>query len=231
MPNHYQMKKLSIKHVVEFRGKSERAKKTFANALKTEKPKIDLGGGDYWISCLSAISNGYKLNDLKPIIEKRTELSDKLRETEYTITKNMYKRNIAILSTYKNFDFKKWRPSRKMFFLKKHKADSILTIKEFQLQTTPQHVFTFDINNSEEIGAIWFIAKLDGFRKDELGMFCDILYRYLKTHFSKKYRLNPKFCIAVDVFKNFEVKYTQLEKGEIPMILDSTLDEIKRFIQ
>ena len=58
-------------------------------------------------------------------------------------------------------------------------------------------------------------------------MFADILYRYLKTHFSEDYKLNAKYCIAVDVFSNFEVNYSQLEKGEIPIILNSTLDEIK----
>jgi|WetSurMetagenome_2_1015567.scaffolds.fasta_scaffold769838_1 hypothetical protein len=58
------MRKLSIKDIIAFRGMSDVRKKTFALKLKTHKEKIDSeGGGDYWISCLSAISNGFKFND------------------------------------------------------------------------------------------------------------------------------------------------------------------------
>ncbi len=142
----------------------------------------------------------------------------------------MYKRNIGILYNYEDFDLKKWKPSKKIKFLKKHKNDSILTIKALQVQVIPHHVFTFQKNDVEEIGAIWFVAKLNGFKKEELGMFTDILYRYLKNHFSKDYILNSKYCIAVDVFNNFEVSYLQLEKGEVQLTLNSTLDEIKKLM-
>jgi hypothetical protein len=225
------MKKLSIKRIVEFRSKSDKAKKTFATALKTDKPNLDLeGGGDYWISCLSAISNSYKANDLQIIINKKDELEDKFKETVYARTKTMYRRNINLLSKFENFDSKKTRPSNKVKFLTKHKADSILTIKGLQVEATPHHVFTFKKNDIDQIGAIWFIAKLDGFEKNELGMFADILYRYLRSHFSKDYNLSSKYCIAVDVFNNLQVNYSQLEKGEIPIILDLTLDEIKKLM-
>ena len=225
------MKKLSAKSIIEFRGKSDRGKKNFATALKINKVKVGIeGGGDYWVSCLSAITNSYKSNDLQSIIDKRVELEEKYRETEYKRTKTMYKRNIDILYNYEDLDLKKWKPSKKIKFLKKHKDDSILNIQGLQVQATPHHVFTFQKNDVEEIGAIWFIAKLDGFRKDELGMFADILYRYLKTHFSKGYNINPKYCIAVDLFNNFEANYSQLENGEIPPILNSTLDEIKKLM-
>lgn len=225
------MKKLSIKNIIEFRSKSDRSKRNFAIDMKLDKEKVNTdGGGDYWVSCLSAISNSYKSNDLQSIIDKREELEAKSEETEYNRTKTMYKRNIDILNNYDDFDFKNWRPSEKLKFLKKHKDDSILTIKGLQVQVTPNHVFTFQKEGIEEIGAIWFIAKLDGFRKDELGMFTDILYKYLNTHFSKDYTLNPKYCIAVDVFNNLDVEYSQIEKGEVPKILNVTLDEIKKLM-
>ena len=105
-----------------------------------------------------------------------------------------------------------------------------MTIKGLEVQAVPHHVFAFQKDDVEEIGAILFIAKLNGFKKDELGMFSDVLYRYLKTHYSKEYQLNPNYCIAVDVCNNLEVNYSQLEKGEIPMILNSTLDEIKKLM-
>lgn len=225
------MKKISIKDVVAFRRKSDRSKKSFAAAIKLNKVKISLeGGGDYWITSLSAISNSYKLNDLKFIVDKRSELEEKHDNTNYKQTKTMYKRNIDILHNYENFDLKKWRPAKKMRLLKKHKEDSVLTIRGLEVHVAPHHVFTFTRNEENEVGAIWYIAQLDGFRKEELGMFADILFRYLKAHYSKEYTLNTKYCIAIDVFNNFEVSYSQLENGDIPLILNSTLDEIKRLM-
>ena len=225
------MKTLSIKSIIKFRGKSDKSKKTFASSLKSNKAKAHAkGGGDYWITCLSAISNSFRSDDLQFVIDKRVELEEKYEETSYRQAKDMYKRNIDVLYNYEDFDLKKWRPSKKLTFLKKHKADSILTIKGLDVQATPHHIFTCQKNGVEEVGAIWFIAKLDGFESDELGMFVDILYRYLKANFSKEFEISPKHCIAVDVFKKFEVNYSQMEKGEIPLILNSTLDDIKKWM-
>ena len=225
------MKKLSIKNIVDFRGRSSRSKQNFAINLKNDKEKASTkSGGDYWVSCISAISRSYRLNDLQLIVDKRYELEEKYKETEYRQTKTMYKRNINILCRFENFNLDKWRPSEELIFLKKHKENSILNIKGLQIQVSPNYVFTFQKGSTKEIGAIWFIAKLDGFRVDELGMFTDVLYRYLKTHFSKDYNLNPKYCIAVDVFKGSDISYLQLEENEVPRILNSTLDEISKLI-
>lgn len=225
------MKPLSIKAIVSFRGKSDRSKKNFATDLKIDKVKVDKeGGGNYWITSLSAISNSYKANDLKFIIEKRVELEEKHEAEDYPRTRDMYKRNINILYKYEEFELKRLRPSKKMNFLKKNKDHSILTIKGFPIQVDPQYVFTFQKDEQEEVGAIWFIGKLNGFRKDDLGIFTDILYRYLKTHYGKKYTVNSKYCIAVDVFDKHDVNYAQLEKGEVSLILPSTLEEIKKLM-
>lgn len=225
------MQKLSIKQIVDFRGKSDRSKKNFVNSLKLNKQKTETdGGGDYWISCLSAISNSFKTNNTEHMINKIIELDEKYKDTENKRTKTMYKRNIDILYNYEDFDLKMWRPARKISFVKKHKDDSILTIKEFQIQAIPNHVFTFSKVDVKEIGAIWFIAKLNGFSQGELGMFSDILFRYLKLHYSKDYVINQKYCIAVDVFNNYQVNYLQLKNSEFPSLLNPTLDEIKKLM-
>jgi len=225
------MQKLSIKKIVEFKGKSDKSKKHFVSILKLDKPKDkEEGGGDYWVSCLSAISNSYKLNDIEPIIDKRIELEEKYGETEYNTTKTMYKRNIDILYNYEDFDLNQWKPLEKLKFIKKIKENSVLTIKGLQIQATPNHVFTFQKDSIEQVGSIWFVAKLNGFSKGELGMFADILYRYLKINFAKDYSPNSKYCIAVDVFNNLEVSFSQLENGEVPYLLNSTLDEIKKLV-
>lgn len=225
------MKKLTIKKIVEFRSKQDKGKKNFATDLNIDKAKAGTeSGGDYWITSLSAISNSFKADNLQSINDKRNELEEKLRETEVLNTKKMYRRNINILSTYKEVNLQKWKPGKGIEFLKKRNEDALVNIKGLHVQISPHHVYVFNKNGIKEIGAIWFIAKLNGFRKDELGMFTDILYRYLKLHFSEESVINRKYCIAVDVINNFELNYLQLEKAEVPFILNSTLDEIKKFM-
>lgn len=222
------MKKLSIKDIVSFKNKSEKAKQNFAINMKIDKGKIEsVGGGDYWVTCLSAISNSYKLINVQSVIDKKNELYSKLETAENTKTKNMYERNIKILANYENCDFTKFMPPSKLNFLRKKKDDYILVIKEIPIQVKPHFVFSFDNNGIEEVGSVWFIAKLNGFKKDELGMFTDILHRYLKTHFSEQYNINSRYVIAIDVFNSIEVNYSQLENNEILKILDSTIKVIK----
>lgn len=224
------MKKLTIKSIIEFKNKTDRSKKSFINALKLNKEDFSESGPDYWTTSLSAIGNSFKSHDLKLIVSKRIELEEKYDSSEIKQVKSMYKRNIDILYNYESFDLKKWKPVRKLFFLKKHKEDLTLLIKELEIKINPQYVFTFNNNEDEEIGAIWFIAKIGGFGKDELGMFTDILYRFLKKHYSSDYEINPKYCIAVDVFKCVEIGYSELKEGDVPLILNSTLNAIKKML-
>lgn len=173
------MKKISIKDVVEFTRKSDRSKQSFAANLKHTREKSSVeSGGDYWISSISAVSNSYKLNDIQPIIDKRYELEDKYEGTEYKRSKIMYKRNIDILYGCEEFDLDKWRPSKKMEFMKKYREYSVLNINGLPIQVLPNHIFTFNNEDvkEQEIGAIWFVAKLDGYKKNELGMYVDILF-------------------------------------------------------
>ena len=224
------MKKLSIKDLIEFSGKSDKSKKTFALNLKIDKKKSDAeGGGDYWISCLSAISNGFRYNDNGIILDKIHELEEKYEETEYKRTKDMYERNISILYGFEDFDFSRWIPKEEITIIKKHKADFILDINGLQVQALPNHVFTFE-RDDEEIGAIWFIAKLGGYDKFELAMFTDILHRYLNENYSDNYKISSDYCIAVDVVNVIDVSYTRILKEGIPLRLNSVVEEIKRLM-
>lgn len=222
------MRNLSIKSIIEFTRKSDRSKKSFASTLKIDtKKKVD-EGGDYWITSVSAISNSFKSNDLSFIIDKKNELEEKFKTTVFEQTKSMYKRNIAILYNYEDFDLKKWRPYKKITFMKKQIENSVLTIKGLNVKVIPHHIFTFQKNDKEHLGAIWFVAKLGGFRKEELGLVTEILFRNLRNNFSKNFVLDPQYCIAVDVVNNFEVNYTQIQESKIPSILIKTIDEIKK---
>jgi hypothetical protein len=225
------MRKISFKEIVDFRNKSDRSKQTYVFSLKSEKKKISTdSGGDYWISSISALSNSYKQNDIQPIIDKKEELEEKYETAEYNKTKIMYKRNIDILYTCEVFDLDRWRPSEKIKFIRKYREHSVVNLEGLQIQVFPTHIFTFKNGDSEEVGAIWFIAKLNGYRKEELGMFTDILYRYLNAFFSENYSVSSKYCIVVDVFRGIDLNYMQIEESGNPQILDSTIEEIKKLM-
>lgn len=222
------MKKLSIKDVIEFRKKSNRSKQTFVSNLRYgEDKKNPDRGGDYWISAVSAINNCYKYKNIQYIIDKRNELVGKYEIAEYRNTKIMYKKNIELLSVGEELDFDKWRPIGEMKYMKKYNDYSILNIEGFHVKVSPSHIFTFNEDGVEKIGAIWFIAKQFGYSKEELGMFADILYRYLTFYYCETYSISSQYCIAVDVFRGFDINYLQLQEGEISQILSSTIDEIK----
>jgi hypothetical protein len=226
------MKKISVKNIIEFRRKkTDGSKKTFLNSIQSEakNPKKE-SGGDYWASSLSAISNCYREHNPEIISGKITELNGKLKSSVPKNTKDMYERNIQLLHQYENFDFKKWQPSPKISILKKLKENSILSIAGLPVQVIPNHVFSFNRNGVEEIGAIWFIAKLNGFNKEEVGIFTDILYKYLETHFSKYHPINPRYCLTVDVHSRHDINYSQILANEISIELTSTINDIKRLM-
>lgn len=226
------MKKTSIKSLIEFRKKSESGKRTFVQNLKKKSndSEKESGGGHYWITSLSAISNAFNSGKLQLINNKIRELQGKIEEVRRSQTKAMYERNISILHGYEDFSLDFWRPSKRLNFHSRPKADSILTIKGLQIVALPHHVFSFGKDKKKEIGAIWFIAKLKGHTKDELGMFADILHRYLKSNFSDNYTINPDYCIAVDVVERFDISFSQLEKGEVNRALIPTINEIVKLM-
>ena len=223
------MKKVTVKNLIEFRGKNERTKITYVHNLKKEKKKTEeSSGGDYWISCLSAIRNSFKENDETLLDEKIKLLQNKIKITEIKRIKDQFQRNIDIVESFKDFDIQNLKPNVDLTFLKQPKIKSLLDIKGLPIEAKPCHIYTFSENGSEEIGGIWFIAKLNGFKKSELGMFADILYRYLEKHYSKDYFVNLEYCVAIDLFKGQEVKYSELKNGQIPILTDSTIDELKK---
>ncbi len=223
------MKKVTIKNLIKFRGENGRTKITFVHNLKKEKKKSDdSSGGDYWISCLSAIRSTFKYDNTDLLDEKIDLLRDKIKVSEIKRIKDQFQRNIDIVNNFKDYDFQHLKPNTDLTFIKQVKHQFLLDIKGLPVEAKPCYIFSFSENNSDEIGGIWFIAQLKGFKKSELGMFADILYRYLDKHYSKKYYVNPDYCIAVDLYNGQEVNYTEIKNGNIPILIDSTLDDLKK---
>jgi hypothetical protein len=112
-------------------------------------------------------------------------------------------------------------------FLKQPRTHSIINISGFPIQVKHCFIYTFSENYSEEIGGIWFIATLNGFRKSELGMFADLIYRHLIKHYSKKFFVSPDYCIAIDLFNGQQVNFSEIKDPKITTLIDKTIDEIK----
>lgn len=222
------MEKITVKKLIEFRGKNDKTKITLVKNLNKEKTKsADGSGGDYWISCLSAIRNTFKYGNANLLDEKIELLEDKIRVEEDKKNKDQFQRNLDIVNNFKDYDFQHLKPNADLTFLTQPKDRAILNIKGFPIEAKPCHIFTFSNNNSEEIAGIWFVAQINGFKKSELGMFADILYRYLDKHYSKDFYINPDYCIAVDLYNGQEANYAEILNGKIPELIDSTLDDLK----
>lgn len=160
--------------------------------------------------------------------EKIDILIDKIKVSETKRIKDQFQRNIDIINNFKDYDLQHLRPNTDLIFLKQPKNQTILDINGLGIEAKPCHIFSFSENNSEEIGGVWFVAQLKGFNKSELGMFADILYRYLYKHYSKDFYVNPAYCIAVDLYNGQEVNFTEIQNGKIPILIDSTIEDLKK---
>jgi hypothetical protein len=114
------MKALSIKEVIRFRNKKDSNRIVFAKTLmrNTEVKDLD-SGGDYWVSCVSAICNSYRFNDPQYIDDKISLLEKKIDNKGFQRTQNMYKINLTILHSYINRDWSSLRPNGIKFLKKK----------------------------------------------------------------------------------------------------------------
>ncbi|MEJ8802128.1 hypothetical protein [Pontibacter sp. H249] len=226
------MQKITIKELVAFRRKADRSKKNFAFKLKTREAKVKTeadaeGGGDYWVTSTSCIYNVFKHKDTELYNAKIDELRAKLENAEDKRTKAMYQRNMDILTSFKDFEFDDVKPSGKLIFQKVPKVYKIHTLDGFPLFVNPSLMFSYDKNGKNELGAVWLIPQLDGFRKYELGMFSEMLYRFLQKNYADDYQISQDHCIAIDTFNAQAVTYTDLLKGDVPHLIDSTLKEIR----
>jgi hypothetical protein len=227
------MEKITIKELIEFRGRpSGKLKNNFAFKLKTRKPKEKLedakdSGGNYWAISTSSIYNTFKSGkdeyyDLKiddVILRQATTGSDK--------DKVMYQRNLDILNNFKEFDLHHLRPLDIANFETVHKEQKIILINNLPIYINPSLVFCFERNGKKEIGAVALIPQLGGYQKSQLGMFCEMLYKFLHKHYSNEYQIAEDFCIAIDTYNAQKVIYVELLTGKIPRLVDITIDEIK----
>lgn len=199
-------------------------------AYKPKSVKVDSddGGGDYWKRSTSALSNAFKYDDNAWIQEKIDAVSSVYNTTTKEQTKTMYARNLEILHNYTDFDFSTWRPPAIQKFLSKPKI--ILLIKNIPVQVLLHHIFLYGEEGNLKIGGVWFVAWLEGFKIDDLGIFSEALFRYLSLLYSKEYVIDPKYCLIIDIIEKGVVNYQQVLDGGIKPMLDSTIDLLNKFL-
>lgn len=225
------MEKISIGKLIDFRRKSDKTKLNFVNNInKVEIIPSDGSGGDYWVSCVSAINHIFKTDDTSFIEKKIDYLYTKIDQAERKGTKDRFQKNIDILHTFEELDYKHLKPTEELTFHKNSNSKCLITINGISIEIKPTHIFSYNNLDFKEIGAVWFVVKKDGFKHGELGMFCDIMYRYLNATYSNKFKINPVNCIAVDLFNGYDVNYSQIIKNEIPHLLDNTIDDLKKLL-
>lgn len=223
------MKDIRIRDIVELRRKSEKGRNGFIAKLNKERKKGE--GGDYWISCVSSVIHFFEEKNKQYLLDKRVELLMKYDKSSTSITKEMYRKNIDILQKSESLDTSRWYPSNKIHILKGKTIEKKLDINGVSLKIEPSCIFSFYENEENKIGAIWFLAKKDGFQKEELCMFVEAIFRLLKFYYSERYTVCPEYCIAVDLFKSKDLNYSELQKGEVKPVLDLAVNHLKELLR
>lgn len=226
------MKKIRIHDLVDFNKKSERSKITQVNNFKKEIPEVEKNkkgsGGDYWISCNSALIKYFKTEDAKVLNHKIEHLKSMIDNTPRKQTKDRFNSNIDRINNFISFNIKEIKPSEEIKILKKEEKYPKLKINDITIEVKPDIIYSF---NEDEIGSVWFITKKGGFKSNELAMFCDINFRYLTKVYSEKHNINTDFVTVIDVFNTSYMTYSQIKDGEITSPLNNTIEEFKKLLR
>jgi|GEM_PF-367800 len=224
------MEKITIKELVEFGRKSDKSKKRFAHKLKTralsQETKKTSSGGDYWITSTSCILRVLKTGKKELYDQKIEELLAKMKSSNYQISKVMFQRNIDILTRFSDIDLDLLSGNGYKIETVS-KQSQIMHINGFFLYVNPKFVFSFDLNGEPTIGSIWLITKLDGYSKSEVGLFCEMLYRFLVLNHGENHHISEEHCIVIETFSGIKMKHSELSSGRIPFRIDNILREIK----
>ncbi len=223
------MEKIKVKDLIDFRRGTDRQKDSIVKKIdkSAPEPKDDNGGGDYWIRSLSALRRTYRENDKSYLNDKISRILADLKPDAIERTKNMYKRNIEILRSFLDFDLDELRPSFSCTLLGRVKKRDVLTFKGLPVEIPVHEIYSFkNAANIDCMGAVLFVAKLDGYTLDELGIFAQAVYNFMMKNFSDEYLISSPDIKIVDAITTKFVSHQMLIDGEIPPLYISTLEAI-----
>ena len=66
------------------------------------------------------------------------------------------------------------------------------------------------------------MPQLGGYKKLDLVLFCEMLYRFLIENFKMKYQISEEFCLVIDTFKVNKMSYLEIKND----IIESPIDKI-----
>lgn len=221
------IEKITVKKILEFRRFSDVRKKTLVRNLCKPREAVD-DGGDYWISCLSALSNAFASSDNKIVREKIDEIRGKMTDGIAQNTRLMYERNVEILVKYNTFDFSSLSPSKSLKFLKQPREKQRVLMNGLPVVVNPHKVFQYEQGGLQRVGEIWFVTWLDGYKTGDLEIYCECLNRYLSSNYTNDdLDIDVGACVVVDVSNQVIVSQVDIQGTGIPKTLDRTLDQIK----
>ena len=224
------MENIKIKELIEFNRKSAGNKKNFALRLRTriKKEKSNSGGGHYWISSLSTIRNVFKTRNIELLNEKISILNDIISASDSDKKKIRFQRNLDVLLNFTDFDFDEITPSFELTFQTKIKSHSVIRINRLPILINPDFVVSFNNGDRNEIGAIWFVTFITGYKYWELGLFVEAMNKYLHKHYSEEFFINKSYCIAVDINTGRNISFQDVENGKAPYLLEQTITDINQ---
>lgn len=226
------MKDIRVKDLVKFRSLSEGRKATFFKNLQKDKiarEKDDDSGGDYWVRSISAINNTFRENNNNYISDKITDIINDYSPTLDKGTKVKYDRNLQILHNYEDFDFRSITPSEDITVLSKVRKSGVIDVKGLNIKVETHHIYTWNFDDKDFVGAVLFAAQKDGYKPEELGVFTEAIYTFLQNNYADKYSVSPSFVKVVDVMTNEIIDYQMIIDKKIPSLIMSTIEDFKSF--
>lgn len=226
---------IKVKELIDFHRKAEgKNKNRFAQKLKSREKKVvekkegDNGGGDYWISSNSCILKVFKTGNKELYDEKIYELENKLTVCKHKNTKTNLERNIQRLENFKDFDLSEVKPIGDLKYnipVKKYIKDFIF--KELPIYLNPSTFYSYKKEDQDYIGALWLVSSKEGFKKSEIGVFCELLYHLILSKYGDKYNIEKEYCCVVDVCNAYSVSYNDLEQKNVLPLLETIISRLK----
>ncbi|MDM1065423.1 hypothetical protein [Myroides odoratimimus] len=228
---------IKVKELIDFHRKAEgKNKKRFAQKLRNREKKIiekkeggdNSTGGDYWISSRSCILNVFKTVNNGLYDNKVDELEIKLLECKHKNTKVNLERNIQMLEKFREFDLSELKPNVQIKYNIPIKKDiKEFTFKDLTIYLNPSTLYSYKKGGKDYIGALWLVSSKEGFKKSELGVFCELLYRLIVKEYGDKYHFEKEYCCAVDICNTYYISYSDIENKKITALLEGIIDKIK----